>query len=389
MSAKTKTGWRFWPFAGICAVTAMWGVSASANWWAGYSLADDELIAFVLGGASIASDIMKAVALFVVVAALGNRQWIVALTALVVFLACAAWSLRSATYFSAHMMTQHVAERESKIKQRAGKAELLDIAKKRASFLAQQDLKIDPNTGRNARETLVAERRRTSEEYELAMGQAREAEAELRATEVVANADPLAALFNVNDRDVVLATSLFFACLLELVSGVGFWIIAASRQARVRDLKEVGFGASPYASKGPGGPGGGGGGSVIVQAQPQPQLTGPATIRAEAKEPTNIVRLARPTTVNRSSLAEQVHDVVGDLLEPADDGYRILLSQVVKLVNDKLPRHRRLNKQQVSALLVPVALGVNRPVARKDRVAGQVWLYGVRVRDSVIAQARA
>jgi hypothetical protein len=387
MSAKTKTGWRFWPFAGICAVTAMWGVSASANWWAGYSLADDELIAFVLGGASIASDIMKAVALFVVVAALGNRQWIVAVTALVVFLACAAWSLRSATYFSAHMMTQHVAERESKIKQRAGKAELLDIVKKRASFLAQQDLKIDPNTGRNARETLVTERRRTSEEYERAMGQALEAEAELRSTKVIANADPIATLLNISDRDVVLATSLFFACLLELVSGVGFWIIAASRQARVRDLKEVGFGASPYASKGPEGPSGGGGGRVTTPPA-QPQLTGPATIRAEPKE-TNIVRLARPTTVNRSSLAEQVHDVIGDLLEPADDGYRILLSQVVKLVNDKLPRHRRLNKQQVSALLVPVALGVNRPVARKDRVAGQVWLYGVRVRDSVINQARA
>ena len=69
---------RLWGRVGIAAVSLVWLVSAMANGWAGYHLSNAPELGIVLAAASVAIDIMKAVALFVITAAICNRRWVAA-----------------------------------------------------------------------------------------------------------------------------------------------------------------------------------------------------------------------------------------------------------------------------------------------------------------------
>src|SRR6476660_1919967 len=123
---------RLWGRVGIAAVSLVWLVSAMANGWAGYHLANAPELGVVLAAASVATDIMKTVALFVITAAICNRRWVAVGMAVVVFVLCAGWSARSATDFAANILSDRMAEKNFKAEQQQMAKDLLELRKKRA-----------------------------------------------------------------------------------------------------------------------------------------------------------------------------------------------------------------------------------------------------------------
>ena len=86
---------------GVLAASVLLLVSAAMNWRFGYSLGQSELDSQLLGGASAASDLLKALIPFFLFAALRNRQWSQAAAAALLWSICLTFSFASAIGFSA------------------------------------------------------------------------------------------------------------------------------------------------------------------------------------------------------------------------------------------------------------------------------------------------
>jgi hypothetical protein len=86
---------------GVLAASVLLLVSAAMNWRFGYSLGHSELDSQLLGGASAASDCLKALIPFFLFAALRNKQWSQAAAAAVLWTVCLTFSFASAIGFSA------------------------------------------------------------------------------------------------------------------------------------------------------------------------------------------------------------------------------------------------------------------------------------------------
>lgn len=86
---------------GVIAAAALLAVSAAMNWRFGYSLGKSELDAQLLGAASVAADVLKALIPFFVFAAIRNRQWPQAAAAGLLWSVVLTYSLTSALGFSA------------------------------------------------------------------------------------------------------------------------------------------------------------------------------------------------------------------------------------------------------------------------------------------------
>jgi len=86
---------------GVLAASVLLLVSAAMNWRFGYSLGHSELDSQLLGGASAASDCLKALIPFFLFAALRNRQWSQAAAATLLWSVCLTFSFASAIGFSA------------------------------------------------------------------------------------------------------------------------------------------------------------------------------------------------------------------------------------------------------------------------------------------------
>ena len=85
----------YWPFLGTLAAAILWGVSAFANFHAGYALSEDETVRAFLGAASVGSDLMKVALLFALCAAWRMGRPIIAFLSLALFLVMSLWSLRA------------------------------------------------------------------------------------------------------------------------------------------------------------------------------------------------------------------------------------------------------------------------------------------------------
>jgi hypothetical protein len=378
-----------WGGVGVAAVSLMWLVSAMANGWAGYHLSDNPELGGVLAAASVATDVMKAVSVFALASLIAGRRWFAVSIAVVVFLVCAAWSLRSATHFAATVFTTSVAKHAHAAKMQGTAEELLNIKKKRAEFLTQQTVDIEVNNKSKGRAVEMAseENRRLSREFKELMA---DLEADRRSIEQMgaqSAGDPLAGLFHVADKDVILATSLSFAAILEIVSGLGFWLLAQARLTRAeqpvksRPLKPVTQALSPAPTPpvvpGPGKPvlgpmtptfGTGGFGEPVASAP-----------KVDTGKSGNVITL--PTT-NRRERALQT--ALEDLLQPGVAADRMLLSILTSRVNARLeagiePLQSRVVVEAVEAL--PWG-------AKRVRAGGQTWVSGIRERtDSVNAQS--
>jgi hypothetical protein len=362
MSKEQKPRKRLWAFMGLLAVTGMWGVSAAANGWAGATLSNDTLISFILGAASICCDVMKAVALFVVVAATANRRWVVALTGLLVFALCATWSMRSATYFASNFLTQHVAQRGHDKTLQEQEMASLATKQRRLQWLSGTDIAVD-NPGKTQLQMLTQDRSARSSEFKQLSDEIDQQLREMREEKVTANSDPLASVLSLSDATVVLWTAIFFAALLEVVSGVGFWMIAQARVTREPPLV-LQFPAERTAS-----------GRSPPSSGPPPPATAKPTARRAASA-ANVVAL-RPSSP--AQFAATVGSVVRDLFEPGTQTGRIPVSQIFRAVNEKLPAGDRLNQGHIHTVLMPALRDLNQKTKRR-RKGGIIWIHGVKAK---------
>jgi len=96
---------------GVLAATILLVVSAAMNWRFGFSLGKTEFDAHIYGAASAASDVLKALIPFLILAAMRRRHWSQALGAMLLLVICSAYSLTSSLGFAALNRSDTVNER--------------------------------------------------------------------------------------------------------------------------------------------------------------------------------------------------------------------------------------------------------------------------------------
>ena len=221
-----------WRVVGVTAALIMWCVSAAANWYAGTQLAPSVSgpTAYILGGASISADVLKTVALFMLVASIAKGDQLKIVVTSVIMLLCVTWSLRSAVYFTTDMINERMAERGQAAEIAKARTDLIELRRQRAAFVSQQKIKL-PGSGRPLREAILAERKRTQNEFANLTSKIETTITEVEKTAPRGLRDPIAAAFGIPEHAVLLATALAFALLVEFVSGAAFYALAVAPRA--------------------------------------------------------------------------------------------------------------------------------------------------------------
>ncbi|MFP3921420.1 MAG: hypothetical protein ACLFPA_09475 [Dichotomicrobium sp.] len=96
---------------GVFAAGTLLLVSAAMNWRFGYGLGTTEFDANIYGAASAASDVLKALIPFLILAAMRGRNWSQALGGVLLLAICSSYSLTSSLGFAALNRTDTVNER--------------------------------------------------------------------------------------------------------------------------------------------------------------------------------------------------------------------------------------------------------------------------------------
>ncbi len=96
---------------GVFAAAILLVVSAAMNWRFGFSLGKSDFDAHIYGAASAASDVLKALIPFLILAAVRGRNWSQALGGVLLLAICASYSLTSSLGFAALNRTDTVNER--------------------------------------------------------------------------------------------------------------------------------------------------------------------------------------------------------------------------------------------------------------------------------------
>lgn len=374
-----KINAKLWPLVGVLAVASLWGASAFANYLAGVALSDDPKMQQVLGFASVACDVLKGVALFMVIALAIRGRWFAVGVASLIFILCTTWSLRSAVYFAADAMGSKISRLENQNKIADAKLKVIDLKSDRAKFLSGQSVEVDVNN-KFARKDALTANKETSQEFRALVGEVESGVKELEERGFIqATVDPIASATNSDPKMVVLISSLFFAVLLEMCSSWGFWLIARAREEHdpaplqaMAILPEVspptpapvmalGFGGTlqPMPSK---------------PADPEPVLE---TVQAPAAKPKAAKNDPTIGNLDDERLIRALQQVL--VHEPSD---RVLLATVGLKVNALLPpKHQMPNRISISNTLTPlVAKAI--PGAAKERIAGQMWIANVRLRTA-------
>lgn len=361
---------RIWPIVGVLAVAALWAASAYANYLAGLALADDERMRYVLGAASVACDVLKGVALFMIIALALRKRWVAAGVAVMIFALCTAWSLRSAVYFAADAMGSKISRLENQNRVADAKLKIIDLKSQRAEFLSGQSVEVFAQNKFARREALAANKE-TGQEFRALVGEVENGVKELESRGIImATVDPIAAATGADPKLVVLASSVFFAILLEMCSSWGFWLVA-----RAREPHHPGE-ASPQ--------------EVAIVLEPSPPPYAPAlpvtpVPRAEIAPPKpekapQAPALAPPRAENVVDSDEaRIIRALQQVLEEAPTE-RVLLSVLSGRLNEVLPPYQQLHNRHMVTQAVTPALHRAFPNAEKRRAAGQVWIAGVKFR---------
>lgn len=330
---------------GILAVCVIWGVSAYANFLAGHALASAPEKAWLLGAASLGSDLLKGVALFFLVAAVARRRYVVATVAGLSLALCAIWSLRSATWFiSSELRSYHAeADRQKMLDESA--LDLVELRKRRAAFLSQQSVTVDVSN-KFARKDAIEANAESSAEFQRTVKEIEASLTVLASQKAAVAADPIAEMLGINRDNVAFASAIFFALLLEIVSGAGFWFIAASRSSERHD---------PPPS---------------LARVPLPPLPAGG----------NVVRLP-VARVDPTERQRWVARAVQELIEPGDANDRIPARMLIEACNARLPAAQRVSgRNDLNGVLIPALLMSPWPV-EKRKIGGVVQLCGVRWRE--------
>jgi hypothetical protein len=79
--------------------------------------------------------------------------------------------------------------------------------------------------------------------------------------------------------------------------------------------------------------------------------------------------------------------VLDRIIEPGTKDDRLLIANVAARLNAQLPRENHMkNRRDLSDKLSPAVLMMI-PTAEKRRTAGQIWIYGVKMKDQLAEAA--
>ena len=368
-----------WPLVGVLAVAALWTASAYANYLAGIALAERPDMQQVIGAASVACDVMKGVALFLVIALAAKKHWVAAGVACVIFMLCTVWSLRSAVYFMSDAMTEKTARIESSNTITNAKLKILDLQQQRADFLAEQTVDVDVNN-KFARKDALTANKETAEEFGKLLGEVKQGVKELeQQTFLRATVDPIADVTGADPARVIMISSLFFAVLLEMCSSWGFWLIARARTEHPKEPLVEAVAILPELSPPP---------PVALQATPVPEIAAPAPQATVAQatpvatQPMKAFKYSDVGDLDEQRIIRALQQVL--VHEPSD---RVLMSTVGTKVNALLPSRLHMpNRIAISNALTPL-IEKAIPEASKLKAGGQVWVSNVRLRTAAESES--
>lgn len=370
---------RLWPLVGVLAVAALWAASAYANYLAGVALADRPDMQQVIGAASVACDVMKGVALFLVIALAAKKHWVAASVACVIFALCTVWSLRSAVYFMSDAMTEKTARLEGSNTITNAKLKILDLQQQRADFLAEQTVEVDVNN-KFARKDALTANKETAQEFKDLLSEVKQGVQDLeKQTFLRATVDPIADVTGADPARVIMISSLFFAVLLEMCSSWGFWLIARARADHPKATLVEAVAIVPELSPPP----------APVVDDPKPAAVIQEAFIETPAPVADVAGLEAP----KAKPAAKKDPAIGDLDEERviralqqslvyEPGDRVLLATVGLKVNALLPARLQMNNRiAISNTLTPL-ISKAIPGSDKLRAGGNIWVANVRLRTA-------
>ena len=205
------------------AISIFWGASAYMNYVAGSSYGIDVNQAHMYGAVSVASDILKAFAAFLLGVCIIDRRPVAACVAGFFLLSTAFWSANSAIRFSSENIVgqfqkAQVAETLTKIN-----LQKLEIEKQQIEWLQKQEVS-----------RFHKERKRMTDEINDARKSFDETVKQLEQSDkTTLDANPhytvLSEIFGIKKEEAAKYVALFFAGLIELVAGLGWFVLFGSR----------------------------------------------------------------------------------------------------------------------------------------------------------------
>ncbi len=263
---------------GVVAASVLLLVSASMNFTFGYSLGKTVQESYILGAGSVGADILKALIPFLVLYALKHRSWMQAAAGILVWTICTAYSLTSSLGFAAHNRADTVGERTIAATQYADLRDRLKAVNTKLGWIPQHrsvaEVDADINAIINKRIKKGRFRGKTigqvtknftntswySRKYgdqvlnlrkELAIAKnAEKLEAEKAmlsrklehtSTSAVTTADPqqaiLSELTGLSAEKVKLGLVVLLSMLVEIGSGLGFFVVLGGDKAKARRIK--------------------------------------------------------------------------------------------------------------------------------------------------------
>ena len=120
-----------------------------------------------------------------------------------------------------------MAEKNFKAEQQQMAKDLLELRKKRAEFLSRQTIDVEVTAKTKGRAVRPEPDKSTGADTEFAalLQDLDKGAHDLYAPGAKTSGDPLAGLLGIEGQKLILITALSFALMLEIVSGVGFWMI--------------------------------------------------------------------------------------------------------------------------------------------------------------------
>lgn len=120
---------------GVLAAIVLLGVSAAMNWRFGFTLGKSEFDAHIYGAASAAADGMKALAPFFIIWAVRQKNFIQAISGILIFVVCSSYSLTSSLGFAALNRADTTGERAVSAKLYNNTVSELERAEKKLGWI--------------------------------------------------------------------------------------------------------------------------------------------------------------------------------------------------------------------------------------------------------------
>jgi hypothetical protein len=206
-----------WVIVGFIAACAVFAASCIANAIAGWHFTSNPQLKPVFAGFSVATDFVKAIALFAVAGAWNRRKYAASFAAFLIFLVCAVWALRSAADFMSSSLSEVMVERSNTGASTASlKAELKILVEGQAGLLAMaanDDLR-------------RADRDSAAKRYDANAKRINDLRPQVARAGAVDELHPLAATLSITNRDLTTYTAAYFAFMMEVIATLGFWAFA-------------------------------------------------------------------------------------------------------------------------------------------------------------------